>query len=103
MESNGLKSRLMVDFSHANSRKQHPRQLLVGRDVANQVARGDQRIMGAMIESFLIEGRQDRVVGKTLTYGQSITDACISWDDSEPLLETLADAVRKRREFVATA
>jgi 3-deoxy-7-phosphoheptulonate synthase len=98
MESNGLKPRLMVDFSHANSRKQHPRQLLVGRDVASQIARGDQRIMGAMIESFLVEGRQDRIEGKTLTYGQSITDACISWVDSEPLLETLADAVRQRRK-----
>ncbi|MGD8914695.1 MAG: 3-deoxy-7-phosphoheptulonate synthase AroG [Candidatus Thiodiazotropha sp.] len=103
MESNGLKPRVMVDFSHANSRKQHPRQLLVGRDVANQVARGDQRIMGAMIESFLVEGRQDRIEGETLTYGQSITDACISWEDSEPLLETLADAVRQRRDFVTAA
>jgi 3-deoxy-7-phosphoheptulonate synthase len=98
MESNGLAPRLMVDFSHANSRKQHPRQLLVGRDVANQVARGDKRIIGAMIESFITAGRQDRVEGETLTYGQSITDACISWDDSEPLLKDLADAVRRRRE-----
>lgn len=103
MEGNGLKPRLMVDFSHANSRKQHPRQLLVGRDIASQIARGDQRIMGAMIESFLVEGRQDRIEGETLTYGQSITDACISWDDSEPLLETLADAVRQRRKFVDAA
>jgi 3-deoxy-7-phosphoheptulonate synthase len=103
MESNGLKTRVMVDFSHANSRKQHPRQLLVGHDVASQIARGDQRIMGAMIESFLVEGRQDRIEGETLTYGQSITDACISWEDSEPLLETLAEAVRQRRNFVAAA
>ncbi|MCU7892642.1 MAG: 3-deoxy-7-phosphoheptulonate synthase AroG [Candidatus Thiodiazotropha sp. (ex Ustalcina ferruginea)] len=100
MDSNGLKPRLMVDFSHANSRKQHARQLLVGRDVASQIARGDQRIMGAMIESFLTEGRQDRVEGNALTYGQSITDACISWDDSVPLLETLAEAVKLRREHV---
>jgi 3-deoxy-7-phosphoheptulonate synthase len=98
MESNGLKPRLMVDFSHANSRKQHPRQLLVGRDVASQIARGDDRIMGAMIESFLVAGRQNRIEGETLTYGQSITDACIGWDDSVPLLETLADAVRERRK-----
>ncbi|MET0070772.1 MAG: 3-deoxy-7-phosphoheptulonate synthase AroG [Candidatus Thiodiazotropha sp.] len=103
MESNGLKPRLMVDFSHANSRKQHPRQLLVGRDVASQIARGDQRIMGAMIESFLVEGRQDRIEGETLTYGQSITDACISWEDSEPLLEALADAVRERRKCAEAA
>ena len=97
MESNGLKPRLMVDFSHANSRKQHARQLLVGRDVASQIARGDQRIMGTMIESFITAGRQDRVEGQTLTYGQSITDACISWDDSVPLLQELAAAVKQRR------
>jgi len=97
MESNGLKPRMMVDFSHANSRKQHPRQLLVGRDVANQIARGDRRIIGAMIESFIVPGRQDRVEGQTLTYGQSITDACIGWDDSVPLLEELGAAVRQRR------
>ncbi|MET0066149.1 MAG: 3-deoxy-7-phosphoheptulonate synthase AroG [Candidatus Thiodiazotropha sp.] len=98
MQSNGLTPRLMIDFSHANSRKQHARQLLVGRDVASQVARGDSRIMGTMIESFLTPGRQDRVEGQTLTYGQSITDACIGWDDSVPLLETLAEAVRERRK-----
>jgi 3-deoxy-7-phosphoheptulonate synthase len=98
MENHGLSPRLMIDFSHANSRKQHTRQLLVGRDVASQVARGDVRIIGTMIESFLVAGRQDRVEGLPLTYGQSITDACISWEDSEPLLETLADAASKRRK-----
>ena len=103
MESNGLKPRLMVDFSHANSRKQHARQLLVGRDVASQIARGDQRIMGAMIESFITAGRQDRVEGEPLAYGQSITDACISWDDSEPLLEELAAAIRQRREVTGNS
>ncbi|MCU7904971.1 MAG: 3-deoxy-7-phosphoheptulonate synthase AroG [Candidatus Thiodiazotropha sp. (ex Epidulcina cf. delphinae)] len=103
MESDGLKPRLMIDFSHANSRKQHTRQLLVGRDVASQIARGDQRIMGAMIESFLTAGRQDRVEGKTLTYGQSITDACIGWDDSAPLLEALANAVGQRRKSIKAA
>lgn len=97
MESNGLRPRVMVDFSHANSRKQHARQLLVGRDVASQIARGDRRIIGAMIESFIVPGRQDRVEGQTLTYGQSITDACIGWDDSVPLLEELGAAVRQRR------
>lgn len=99
MEANGQKPRIMVDFSHANSRKQHERQLLVGRDVASQVARGDHRIIGTMIESFIISGRQDRESGKELTYGQSITDACISWDDSVPLLEELAAAVRQRRQI----
>jgi 3-deoxy-7-phosphoheptulonate synthase len=103
MESNGLKPQLMVDFSHANSRKQHPRQLLVGRDVASQIARGDQRIMGAMLESFIVAGRQDLVEDNPLTYGQSITDACISWDDSVPLLEELAHAVRQRRQSVKAA
>ncbi|MEJ2393856.1 MAG: 3-deoxy-7-phosphoheptulonate synthase, partial [Candidatus Thiodiazotropha sp.] len=94
---------MMVDFSHANSRKQHSRQLLVGRDIASQIARGDQRIMGAMIESFITAGRQDRVEGEPLTYGQSITDACISWDDSVPLLEDLAQAVRQRRRSIKAA
>jgi 3-deoxy-7-phosphoheptulonate synthase len=103
MESKGLKPRLMVDFSHANSRKQHLRQLLVGRDVASQIARGDQRIMGAMIESFITAGRQDRVEGQPLTYGKSITDACIGWDDSLPLLEELAQAIRQRRHCIKAA
>ncbi|QYZ65499.1 MAG: phospho-2-dehydro-3-deoxyheptonate aldolase [Gammaproteobacteria bacterium (ex Lamellibrachia satsuma)] len=98
MEATGQQPRMMVDFSHANSRKQHKRQLLVGLDVASQISRGDTRIMGAMIESFLVAGRQDREEAKPLTYGQSITDACISWDDSTPLLEALASAVRARRK-----
>lgn len=103
MEATGQKPRMMVDFSHANSRKQHERQLLVGRDVASQVARGDQRIIGAMIESFILAGRQDREANKELAYGQSITDACISWDDSVPLLEALAAAVQQRRAIVKAA
>jgi 3-deoxy-7-phosphoheptulonate synthase len=97
MEKAGLTPRLMIDFSHANSRKQHEKQLEVGRDVAGQVARGDMRIIGAMIESHLVGGRQDLVPGKPLTFGQSITDACLAWEDSVPLLEQLADAVRQRR------
>ncbi len=98
MENAGLTPRLMIDFSHANSRKQHDKQLEVGRDVAGQIARGDMRIIGAMIESHLVGGRQDLVPGKPLTYGQSITDACLAWEDSVPLLEQLAEAVRERRE-----
>jgi 3-deoxy-7-phosphoheptulonate synthase len=93
MQQVGLKPQMMVDFSHANSRKQYERQLIVGKDVASQISRGDFRIMGVMIESFLVEGRQ----GKPLTYGQSITDACIGWKDTVPLLEQLAEAVRQRR------
>lgn len=93
----GLDEKVMVDFSHANSSKQYERQLVVGRDVAQQVAAGDRRIMGAMIESHLKAGRQDVVSGQPLEYGQSITDACISWEQSLPLLDELALAVRQRR------
>jgi 3-deoxy-7-phosphoheptulonate synthase len=98
MQNAKLSARLMIDFSHANSSKQHQRQLVVGADVAAQIAGGDNRIMGAMIESHLIAGRQNVVAGKALLFGQSITDACIDWDDSLPLLRTLADAVKTRRQ-----
>ncbi|MGM0680167.1 MAG: 3-deoxy-7-phosphoheptulonate synthase, partial [Pseudomonadota bacterium] len=94
----GLEEKVMIDFSHANSQKQHMRQLDVGRDVAGQIAAGDQRIMGAMIESHLIGGRQDVEDDKSLVYGQSITDACIGWEESEELLRELASAVRQRRK-----
>ena len=87
----------MIDFSHANSSKQYQRQLDVGADVAAQVAGGDARSVGAMIESHLNSGRQDLLPGQTLAYATSSTDACIGWDDTEPLLHLLADAVRKRR------
>ena len=97
LASAGLAQKLMVDFSHANSSKQHERQLVVGSNVAAQIAAGEGRIMGVMIESHLREGRQDVVAGKALTYGQSITDACISWQQSEPLLAELAQAVAQRR------
>ncbi|MCF6283111.1 MAG: 3-deoxy-7-phosphoheptulonate synthase, partial [Candidatus Polarisedimenticolaceae bacterium] len=98
MIANGLPPRLMIDFSHANSRKNYERQLVVGRDVASQIARGDKRIFGAMIESNLVAGQQKVVAGQPLTHGQSITDACISWEQSEPLLRELAEAVRARRK-----
>jgi 3-deoxy-7-phosphoheptulonate synthase len=93
----GLASRIMIDASHANSRKIPARQVDVTRDIANQVARGSRSIFGVMIESNLVEGRQDVIDGQALTYGQSITDACINWDDTEVLLEELAGAVRQRR------
>jgi len=86
-----------IDCSHANSSKQYQRQIEVGADVAAQVAGGDARIIGLMIESHLNAGRQDLVPGQSLAYAQSITDACIGWDDTVPLLRTLADAVKKRR------
>jgi len=96
----GLAPHIMIDLSHANSRKKHAKQIDVGRDVAGQVARGDQRIFGVMIESFLTEGRQDWKQNKTLTYGQSLTDACISWENTAPLLRQLAQAVQDRRDTV---
>ena len=97
LEAAGLLPRLMIDFSHGNSCKQFARQIEVGRNVAAQIAAGDERIVGAMIESHLKEGRQDCRPGAELEYGKSITDACISWEDTVPLLDQLADAVRQRR------
>ena len=93
----GLHQQVMIDFSHANSSKQYQRQIEVGHDVASQLATGDKRIMGVMIESHLVAGRQDLKPGVALNYGQSVTDACINWEDSEPLLRELAEAVRNRR------
>ena len=93
----GLAQRLMIDFSHANSSKSAQKQVDVGADVARQVAGGEDRIFGIMLESHLKAGRQDLQPGKPLTYGQSITDGCISWEDSSKLFDTLAEAVRKRR------
>jgi 3-deoxy-7-phosphoheptulonate synthase len=97
MEATGHKPLLMVDFSHANSRKRHEKQISIAHDIAGQIARGDRRIIGAMIESNLVAGSQDIRPDRELTYGQSVTDACISWEESVPLLHVLADAVRARR------
>ena len=85
-------------LSHANSRKQHDAQAEVGEAVAAQIGEGDKRIIGVMIESHLVGGRQDVMPGKPLTYGQSITDACLAWERTEPVLERLADSVRARRK-----
>jgi 3-deoxy-7-phosphoheptulonate synthase len=93
----GLAARLMIDCSHANSQKRHERQVEVARDVAAQVAGGDERIFGVMIESHINSGRQDLVPGQALQYGVSITDACIGWDASVEVLHRLAAAVRARR------
>jgi 3-deoxy-7-phosphoheptulonate synthase len=93
----GVPARLMIDFSHGNSSKNPQKQMDVARDVAGQVAGGDGRIFGVMVESHLKAGRQDLVPGKELAYGVSITDGCIGWDDSRKLLGVLAEAVRKRR------
>ena len=97
LEKAGLPAKIMVDFSHANSSKQHEKQMDVSTDVCNQLAAGENRIFGIMIESHLIAGRQDIVEGQELTYGQSITDACLGWEDTEILIEQLAKAVQKRR------
>ena len=93
----GLAARLMVDFSHGNSRKQFKLQMEVCDSVAEQISGGEERIMGVMVESHLVEGRQDLSPDKPLTYGQSVTDACINWDDSVAVMEKLAAAVRARR------
>ena len=98
LEKAGLPNKLMIDFSHANSAKQHRRQLDVAKEVGQQIAHGDKRIMGAMVESHLLEGRQDVKPGQELEYGKSITDACISWEDSIDLLKGLASAVQQRRK-----
>ncbi len=87
----------MIDCSHANSQRRHERQLDVARDVAAQIAGGDDRIIGVMIESHLNPGRQDLVPGQPLQYGVSITDACIGWDATVEILRELAEAVRARR------
>jgi 3-deoxy-7-phosphoheptulonate synthase len=93
----GVAPRIMVDTSHANSGKKPENQPLVVADIAKQVAGGEQRIIGAMIESNLVAGRQDVVPGKPLTYGQSITDGCIDWDTTVSALNLLAEAVEARR------
>ena len=92
-----LKQTLMIDFSHANSEKKFENQMRVCTDVCAQIAAGDKAISGVMVESHLVEGRQDLANGVATTYGQSITDACIGWADTEKLLTQLSDAVIKRR------
>ncbi|MFO6423763.1 3-deoxy-7-phosphoheptulonate synthase AroG [Motilimonas sp. KMU-193] len=93
-----LPQKVMIDFSHANSSKQYKKQLDVSTDVAGQIAAGNKSIFGVMIESHLVEGRQDLIDGKAATYGQSITDACIGWPDTETVLRQLAQAVATRRQ-----
>ncbi|MCB5362892.1 3-deoxy-7-phosphoheptulonate synthase AroG [Pusillimonas sp. CC-YST705] len=101
LEKAGLRPRIMVDASHANSNKDYTRQPEVLADVAGQIAQGDKRIFGVMVESHLVGGRQDLVEGQPLTYGQSITDGCIDWETSVAVLENLAQAVRARRKVLA--
>jgi len=93
----GLAQRLMIDLSHSNSEKNFKKQVDVAHSIADQLAAGENRIMGVMIESHIKEGRQDLLPGKDLVYGQSITDACIGWEDTVVMLDELAQAVRVRR------
>ncbi|MHB1796426.1 MAG: 3-deoxy-7-phosphoheptulonate synthase [Acidobacteriaceae bacterium] len=103
MEKAGAQPRIMIDCSHANSNKDYTRQAIVCHDVARQIAEGDRRIVGAMIESNLVAGTQPLVPGQTLVYGQSITDGCIDWPVTYSLLKELAAAVRARRTVVEAA
>ncbi|MDD2761424.1 MAG: 3-deoxy-7-phosphoheptulonate synthase AroG [Methylomonas sp.] len=100
LEQGGLRPNIMIDFSHANCQKKYEKQMHVAEDVAGQIAGGDVRIIGAMVESHLVEGRQDVVEGKPLVFGQSITDPCLGWDDSVKLLNELAVAVQQRRAAI---
>ena len=103
MAKAGLAQRVMIDASHANSNKKPENQPAVCQDVAGQIAGGETRIMGLMIESNLVAGRQDLVPGQPLTYGQSVTDGCIDWDSSVAVLEGLAQAVKERRRALHTS
>ena len=103
LKAAGLREQVMIDVSHANSSKQHQRQITVAQDVAGQIAAGDHRITGLMIESHLQEGRQDIVPGQALQKGVSVTDACISMAQTVPVLQELAAAVRARRAQRAAA
>jgi 3-deoxy-7-phosphoheptulonate synthase len=94
---NKLSNNIMIDASHANSQKDHTRQRLVIEDISNQISEGNSSICGVMIESNLVAGRQDIGVKSELVYGQSITDACIGWNETEELIGMLDDAINKKK------
>ncbi|MBB1360732.1 3-deoxy-7-phosphoheptulonate synthase AroG [Shewanella sp. SR44-4] len=98
LAKSGLTDNIMIDFSHANSSKDYKKQMMVADDVAGQISQGNHAIFGVMVESHLVEGRQDLIEGNALCYGQSVTDACIGWDDTESLLATLNKSVLDRRK-----
>ena len=100
VEAAGLSPRIMIDASHGNSSKKAENQIPVCAEVGRNIASGNVKIIGVMIESNLVGGRQDHVPGKPLVYGQSVTDACIGWDDSSKLLQNLADSVKRRRDVL---
>jgi 3-deoxy-7-phosphoheptulonate synthase len=93
-----LNPSIMIDCSHGNSQKDHSKQALVAEDVGQQIARGNDALRGVMLESNLVAGKQDLTPGQPLTYGKSITDACICWDETLTILQQLADAIRQRRQ-----
>ncbi|CCG86655.1 3-deoxy-7-phosphoheptulonate synthase AroG [Erwinia piriflorinigrans] len=98
LQKAGLPTQVMIDFSHANSSKQFKKQLTVAENVAQQIADGEQAIIGVMIESHLVEGNQSLESGEELVYGMSVTDGCIGWEDTETVLRQLAQAVKRRRK-----
>jgi 3-deoxy-7-phosphoheptulonate synthase len=97
LESKGMHTRVMIDCSHGNSAKDPKQQPMVAQNVAQQIAQGSSAIFGVMLESHLVDGRQEIATPETMTYGQSVTDACLNWDETVPVLNGLADAVRQRR------
>ena len=97
LQDANLNPKLMIDFSHANSHKQFKQQLNVCEDVCGQIEQGNENIFGVMVESFLEEGNQKLVDGKAEVFGKSITDGCLSWQDSELLLQKLAESVQRSR------
>ena len=103
LQKSSLEPRIMVDCSHANSFKQHDKQMDVGQSIAEQMRAGERRIFGVMIESHLVAGRQNAKPGADLAYGQSITDACIGWEQTEELLRLLAQAANERRNAKSVA
>ncbi len=98
LNASKLPEKIMIDASHANSEKQFQRQIDVSENIAQQIATGDKRIIGIMLESHLVEGRQNVTKDNSLVYGQSITDACISWENTVPVLQQLSSAVQQRRQ-----
>jgi 3-deoxy-7-phosphoheptulonate synthase len=93
----GLRERLVIDASHGNSGKDPDRQVTAVDEIAAQVSAGNRAIVGVMLESFIVAGRQDLESGRPLTYGQSITDACLDWERTAVILDRLAGAVEARR------
>ena len=97
LDKSSLNTKIMIDFSHANSSKKFENQMLVCDDVCQQIIGGNDNIFGVMVESHLVEGNQSLVNGKAEVYGQSITDACIGWEDTEKALYMLSEAIEKRK------